>query len=194
MRRPLFYCMFKEATMQNSKHDQRVRVSLQRFQKSGETIRIVGKANYERATSIQCGLCGWPKTSETANARGLAHIFIVKNLTTNQEIFVGSECIQKLQEYLQENNGNQDIQNLDLINSQVENYDERYNQTPEITGNVYNNNQNIGLESEYFKERNEIIQTLRSEKSFQYYYGDDEIEDSEVQNFYGDDEIEDSEA
>lgn len=180
--------------MKNSKHDQRVRESLQRFQKSGEMIRIVGKANYERATSIQCGLCGWPKTSETANAKGLKIIFIVRNLTTKQEIFVGSECIQKLQDYFQENNGNQDIQNLGFINSQVENYDERYNQIPEITENAYNNNRNIGLESEYFKERDEIIQKLRSEESFQYYYGDDEIEDSEAQNFYSDDEIEDSEA
>ena len=104
---------------------------------------------------------------------------IEKIMNSQQEIYVGSECIIICKEFLEENDRNREIQNFGLVSLQGKYYDERCNHTPEQTGNIQDKNKNIGYDHEYFKEDYDIIRELRSEETFQYYFGNDEINDSE---------------
>jgi len=131
---------------------------LSEFRKPGQALCIDGRYKSGPSRQVKCALCGWPDTSQIANSSGLTNIYLLRNLSTRKEILVGSECILTCQKYLEQNEKNSRIQNIDLLYSVVE------EEVPDFI-------------DERTLEKIELAIELSSDETYHYYFSEDDFED-----------------
>lgn len=82
-------------------YDFRVRSSLRRVWKPGQTLRAVAVWTVDPWSGYECELCGWPRTSASACAPGLRHVVVLQNDQTRATLRVGTRCARNCLRHMQ---------------------------------------------------------------------------------------------
>lgn len=102
--------------MNNFDYRKRLEFRLSRFRKPGDPLRITRVFVTDPNRKVQCGLCGWPSSSTSGkHAGGLTYVYVLTNMKSNKELFVGRKCAINSQLLISQREKNFSIGNLNEI-------------------------------------------------------------------------------